>query len=108
MSKVERISQDWIEPTPLTKAVTWATEFINDLGGDFGFFEIEENKITLRNKTACPGFCSHSASETTTCNNIERAINQAIKTYDCELTAGFLRCSTDEGSVCELVIRLDL
>jgi len=105
MTKVEKIDLYWVEPTPLTRSVEWASEFLNDLGGDYSISEAAKDQVTLKNKTACPGYCSQGNSTTKTCNDIERAICQAIKTFDSELTAGFIHCSRDKCSGCEMVIR---
>jgi len=105
MNKVEKIDQRWTEPTPLARSVEWASEFLNDLGGDYSILEIAEGQVILKNKTACPGFCPQSNSTTKVCNDIERAICKAIKVFDSELTAGFIRCSSDKSSGCEMIIR---
>lgn len=93
--------------TPLSRSVEWATEFLNDLGGDYSILNITENQITLANQCSCPGFCSRDKiANTAACNDIEKAICKAIKLFDPDLSAGFIKCSSDEGSRCEISIRV--
>lgn len=105
MSKVENIDPYWIESTPLARSVEWVSGFLNDLGGDYSVLEVTESQVILKNKAACPGFCSQGNPATKTCNDIERAISKAIKTFDSELTVGFVRCASDNDAGCEMVIR---
>lgn len=106
MREVEVLNVNIIEDTPLAQSIVWAERFLNDLGADFSLATVTHNTAVLMNYCSCPGFKGTGVVCTDICNDIERAVCKAVKTFDPSLTAGFTKCSCDEGSVCELTLRV--
>ncbi len=88
--------------TPIEHAVYWAEDFLNNLGGDFSVLSISGYEAILSNTASCSSYCG--AGDIAPCNDIEKAINRAIKVFDADLTANFIQCSEDNNPCCRLIV----
>lgn len=102
MSKLS-LEKNQDDQTPLEIGADWVKNFVNDLGGDFSIIEDDGTRIILQNESSCPGLCLGKQDQTT-CNEIEKTINDGVRYFDSHFTAGFVKCSHNRGAGCELVV----
>lgn len=91
----------------LNDAVVWLQRFLNDLGGDYTINTHHMNdRFILVNTCHCPCLAKTLKAGDYPCDKLEITINKSLKSYHPNIQAGFIRCSNDGDSLCELVITL--
>ncbi len=88
--------------SPMEHAVFWLEGFLNDLGGDFTVLEVSDVEAVLYNTASCSSYCG--SGNIAQCNDIERAVNRAIKIFDKNLTANFTQCSENDRKGCQMIV----
>lgn len=102
---IQFISSDAFKEEILNNAGLRVMGYLNARGGDFKIVKLDYDHVTLRNTSICP--CMNIKNKTQRnfkCIELELILMNIVKDFDDDLTAGFIDCTCEGTSYCQLCI----